>query len=234
MKDCFRPGGGAYRQKEANMIENEGAGSSSTTLPPTPPGLSSTVQMIRATGGDKRELDKETLAAILDDRLVFSIKSDNVDEITRQIAKGNFNEIREEVAETVWTEEQRARIIAAIKENFLMVDSGTYDHVCPKDYATQYPLYRETTNSVKAASGNKLKHFGTRYVDGYIRDVKGEWAPATIRFEVHDIKDAMLSTRELRRTGTSSVFDAKRKEDYLMLKNGQKIKLKETERHSWV
>ena len=54
----------------------------------------------------------------------------------------------------------------------LLVDSGAFAHVCPVSFATNCPIRPPTRQlNVRTASGQKIKHLGTRRVT--FRDAEG-------------------------------------------------------------
>ena len=52
----------------------------------------------------------------------------------------------------------------------LVVDSGCFDHCCPLDFASQVELREGRFLNASAANTIKLKHYGTRVVEGWARD----------------------------------------------------------------
>ena len=66
----------------------------------------------------------------------------------------------------------------------LVVDSGCFDHCCPLDFASQFELREGRFLNASAANTIKLKHYGTRVVEGWARDVNGAEIPLKIRFNV--------------------------------------------------
>ena len=70
----------------------------------------------------------------------------------------------------------------------LVVDSGCFDHCCPLEFATQFELKEGRFLNASAANTIKLKHYGTRVVEGWTRDVNGTEIPLTIKFNVFDVK----------------------------------------------
>ena len=48
----------------------------------------------------------------------------------------------------------------------LVVDSGCFDHCCPVEFATQFELKEGQFLDASAANTIKLKHYGTRVVEG--------------------------------------------------------------------
>ena len=89
----------------------------------------------------------------------------------------------------------------------LVVDSGCLDHCCPLDFATQLGLKEGRFLNASAANTIKLKHYGTRVVEGWTRDVNGTEIPLKIRFNVFDVKSPQLSTSKLRKHGYSVGLD---------------------------
>ena len=64
----------------------------------------------------------------------------------------------------------------------LWVDSGCFDHCCPVDFATQFPLRKEESLTANTASNTPLQHFGRRTVHGWFEDLNEKWIPVTIKF----------------------------------------------------
>ena len=90
----------------------------------------------------------------------------------------------------------------------LVVDSGCFCHCFPLDFATQFELKEGRFLDASAANTIKLKHYGTRVVEGWTRDVKGAKILLKIRFNnVFDVKSPLLSTSKLRKHGYSAVLD---------------------------
>ena len=61
--------------------------------------------------------------------------------------------------------------------------------------------------NASAANKIKLKHHGTRFVEGWTRDVNGAEIPLNIRFNVFDVKSPLLSTSKMRKHGCSVLLD---------------------------
>ena len=89
----------------------------------------------------------------------------------------------------------------------LIVDSGIFDHCCPLEFATQFELKEGRFFNASAADTVKLKHYGTRVVARWTRDVNGTEIPLKIRFNVFDVKSPLLSTSKLRKHGYSVLLD---------------------------
>ena len=89
----------------------------------------------------------------------------------------------------------------------LVVDSGCFDHCCPLEFATQFELTEGRFLNASVANLIKLKHYGTRDVEGVTRDVNGTEIPLKIRFNVFDVKSPLLSTSKLRKHGYSVLLD---------------------------
>ena len=85
----------------------------------------------------------------------------------------------------------------------LVVDSGCFDHCCPLELATQFELKEGPFLNGSAANTIKLKHYGTRVVEGWTRDVNGTEIPLKFKFKVFDVKSPLLSTSKLRKHGYS-------------------------------
>ena len=85
----------------------------------------------------------------------------------------------------------------------LFIDSGYFDHCCPLEFATQCELKEGRLFNASAAHTIKLKHYGTRVVGGWTRDVNGTEIPLKIRFNVFDVRSPLLSTSKLRKHGYS-------------------------------
>ena len=89
----------------------------------------------------------------------------------------------------------------------LVVECGCFDHCCPLEFATQFELKEGRFLDASAANTIKLKHFGTRVVEGWTRDVNGTEIPLKIRFNVFAVKSPLLPTSELRKHGYSVLLD---------------------------
>ena len=98
-----------------------------------------------------------------------------------------------------------------------LVDSGRFDHCCPLEFATQFELKEGRFLNAATANTIKLKHFGTRVVEGWTRDVNG----TEIKFNVFDVKSPLLSTSKLRKHGYSVLLD----QQQAIQKNGTTIAL---------
>ena len=103
----------------------------------------------------------------------------------------------------------------------LVVDSESFDHCCPLKFATQFELKEGRFLNAAAANTIKLKHYGTRVVEGWTRDVNGTEIPLKIKFNVFDVKSPWLSTRKLRKHGYSVSLD----QQQTIQKNGSTIAL---------
>ena len=68
----------------------------------------------------------------------------------------------------------------------LVVGSGCFGHFCPLDFATQFELKEGRFLNASVANTMKLKHYGTRVVEGWTRDVNGAEIPLKIRCNVFD------------------------------------------------
>ena len=88
----------------------------------------------------------------------------------------------------------------------LVVDSGCFDHCCPLDFATQFELREGRFLNASAATTIELKHYGTRVVEGWTRDVNGAEVPLKIRFNVFDVKSPLLLRSKPRKHGYSVVL----------------------------
>ena len=89
----------------------------------------------------------------------------------------------------------------------LVVDSGCFDHCCPLEFAIQFELKEGRFLNASAANTIKLKHYGTRVVEGWTRDVNGNEIPLKIRFSVFDVKGPLLSPGVLRKHRYSVLLD---------------------------
>ena len=103
----------------------------------------------------------------------------------------------------------------------LVADSGCFDHCCPLEFATQFELKEGRFLNASAANTIKLKHYGTRVVEGWRRDVNGTEIPLKIKFNVFDVKSPFLSTSKLRKHGYSVFLD----QQQTIQKNGTTIAL---------
>ena len=79
-----------------------------------------------------------------------------------------------------------------------LVDSGCFDHCCPLEFASQFELKEGRFLNASAANTIKLKHYGTRVVEGWTRDMNGTEIPLKIKFNVFGVKSPLLSTSKLR------------------------------------
>ena len=113
----------------------------------------------------------------------------------------------------------------------LMVDSGTYDHVCPITFAPHCRIVHEESVQARSANEADLEHHGTRYVPGWLRDSEGQWKKGVIRFEVHNVKRPMLSTGTLKKQGIKTVFADT---GDLIVHNDGRFPLVEKGDHSWL
>ena len=103
----------------------------------------------------------------------------------------------------------------------LVVDSVCVDRCCPLDFATQLELKEGRFINASAANTIKLKHYGTRVVEGWTRDVNGAEISLKKRFNVFDVKSPLLSTSNLRKHGYSVLLD----QQQTIQKNGTTIAL---------
>ena len=101
----------------------------------------------------------------------------------------------------------------------LVVGSGCFDHCCPLEFATQFELKEGRFLNAEAAHAIKLKHYGTRVVEGWTRDVNGTEIPLQITFNVFEVKSPLLSTSKLRKHGYSALLD----QQQTVQKNGTTI-----------
>ena len=72
---------------------------------------------------------------------------------------------------------------------------------------TQFELKEERFLNASAANTIKLKHHGTRVVEGWTRNVNGAEIPLKVRFNVFDVKSPLLSTSKLRQHWYPAVLD---------------------------
>ena len=103
----------------------------------------------------------------------------------------------------------------------LVVDSGCFDYCCPLESATQFEQKEGRFLNAATANTIKLKHYGTRIVEGWTRDVNGTEIPLKIKFNVFDVKSPLLSTSKLRKHGYSVLLD----QQQTIPKNGTTIAL---------
>ena len=89
----------------------------------------------------------------------------------------------------------------------IVVDSGCFDHCCPLDFATQSELKEDDFSTRQQRTQIKLKHYGTRVVEAWTREVNGAEIPLKIRFNMVDVKSPLLSTSNLRKQKWSVVLD---------------------------
>ena len=74
----------------------------------------------------------------------------------------------------------------------LVVDSGCFDHCCLLEFATQFELKEGRFLNAAAVNTIKLKHYGTRVVEGWTRDVSWTEIPLKIKFIVFDVKSPLV------------------------------------------
>ena len=86
----------------------------------------------------------------------------------------------------------------------LVVDSGCFDHCCPLEFATHSELKEGRFLNASAAKKVKLKHYGTRVVKGWTRDVNGTEIPLKIRFNVHCCRRASCENTDTQSCWTNS------------------------------
>ena len=86
----------------------------------------------------------------------------------------------------------RQRIISEVV--LLLIDSGAFEHVCPKDFADWFPLtgVKDDLNVV-AASGHRLQMFGERTLRASTLDN----GTARIKFKVMAVTRPILSVHRL-------------------------------------
>ena len=94
---------------------------------------------------------------------------------------------------------------------FLMIDSGTYDNVCPPTFAEHIPI-RDSGKKIRAegADASSLIHYGTKSVPIYIMNMHGQWIQGFVEFQVHNVKRAMLGTGALSRKGVTTTLGPRR------------------------
>ena len=76
--------------------------------------------------------------------------------------------------------------------------------------------------NASVANTIKLKHYGTRIVEGCTRDVNGTEIPLNIKFNVFDVKSPLLSTNKLRKYGYTVLLD---QQQIIQKNNGTTIAL---------
>ena len=83
----------------------------------------------------------------------------------------------------------------------LLVDSGCYDNCCPPDFAPECPILPAPEERALAANKAKLIHYGKKIVHGWMVSEDDKWQRVSIRFNVFDVKRAILSTMKLAKKG---------------------------------
>ena len=111
---------------------------------------------------------------------------------------------------------------------------STVDHTHQPDIrpGPANPVSARVRNTVLAEEGRflnasdantiKLKHYGTRNVEGCTRDVNGTEIPLNIKFNVFDVKSPLLSTNKLRKYGYTVLLD---QQQIIQKNNGTTIAL---------
>ena len=79
----------------------------------------------------------------------------------------------------------------------LLVDSGCYDNCCPPDFAPECPILPAPEERALVANKAKLIHHGKKIVHGWMVSEDEKWQKVTIRFNVFNVKRAILSTMKL-------------------------------------
>eukprot|EP00972_Heterocapsa_arctica_P018708 2767359-Heterocapsa_arctica.AAC.1 len=88
------------------------------------------------------------------------------------------------------------------EEKLIMVDSGSYTHVCPLDFARQFPMRPAPPGPpvALAADGRPLTNYEERFGDFTLRSGHS----VTVRFKVLRKRRLILNVAELEDKGTSS------------------------------
>ena len=210
---CWKEGGGAYKPRPPpglNAVEQAPVQAVVVTPAPTtvPPKKRGDVGMI--------EYDSADAWADLED---YDLVRRYVLEISRDV---NVVEL--------------ARAQKDTNSKFVMIDSGTYDHVCPPDFAPQFETVTTGNRSAaKAANNEDLQHFGVKSVDGFLVDSAGKAHPTTVKFQVHNVRRVMFSTTKLKRQNFSTLWDAEFGNDALVnVKTRKRFPLIEHGDHNWI
>ena len=80
----------------------------------------------------------------------------------------------------------------------LVVDSGTFAHVCYPSFLPQFPIRAGSDpRGAISASYTALTFYGTKLVPGWFVTSDGKWLAAHIEFRVYDVKRALLSSMRM-------------------------------------
>lgn len=238
-KDCWAKGGGAHKGgKKANAIMQDGGkGQGQGQAQGSDAQSQSQAMSDKGTYALERFPDDAHAWADMDydvgEQIIFAIE--RIENEICVLEQTDSDIIHNMVEYEVNMITQRAGPRVSSRE-LLMIDSGTYGHVCPPTFAPNCPIVpgESEINAVAAKSGGaKLRYYGDKIVDGFVKSTEGKWIPIRIAFHVHDVRRPMLASRRLRKQKISTVFDAETQTDYL--KSGDVyIALLETEDHSWL
>ena len=94
-------------------------------------------------------------------------------------------------------------------ELYLLVDSGSFEHVAPLDFAPHIPLRQSggVLASPASAGAAKLVCHGKKIVPMTLYDANYSYeVKANITFLIYDVKRPMLSTSRMRKNGISVIF----------------------------
>jgi len=95
-----------------------------------------------------------------------------------------------------------------VNEYWMLVDSGSYDHVCPPSFAQDVPMQPPTsTHVVVTASGTRMTPMGSRTVSVEADAGNGRRKMLRITFVVVPVRRVLLSVGKLLRTGFTVRFD---------------------------
>jgi len=92
---------------------------------------------------------------------------------------------------------------------YLMLDSGSFAHVCPPSFGTQFPLIspkKEIKAKAATAQSRTLTHYGQRFVFGYLELTDGSFVAACVTFQVFNVSKPLLSVLDLEANGFHSDF----------------------------
>ena len=88
----------------------------------------------------------------------------------------------------------------------LLLDSGAFTHVCPREYAPEWPLLPARSNAkFKSVTGKELRVYGEKVVKNYVWDNLGKKFMMQILYIVCDVKRAIVATTGLLNKGFTVV-----------------------------
>ena len=93
------------------------------------------------------------------------------------------------------------------EEHELMIDSGSFGHVCPPWFAPQFPMVSSTNVEAAAANNEALQHYGQKVVYGHVMTNSGGRILIQITFDVMNVRKPLLSTSALKHRGVTIIFN---------------------------